>query len=1003
MSLTPPFLLLDRYDVSAQIGRGGHAIVYRAHDRVFDRAVAIKLLRDDALSPDVLARFRQEIQVTARLEHAHILHVYDTGTFEGLPFVVMELASGQTLADRLAREGPLPVADALQITRDVGLALAHAHARGIVHRDVKPENILLGSGGAILADFGVARVTADQAVQRLTSTGMAVGTLQYMSPEQLCAEPQIDHRSDQYALACVLYEMLAGVRPHASASLEGLRMLRLTGQQAPVSSHRPSVPAEVDDALQVAMAVAPADRFRSVEAFLAALGVTHTGDLAVPRAPGSSASRSGARSGRGMTPVRAAAVATGSARRRWGLGLGLVGVTAAAALMWRAVPAENRDELALSAPDANTLTVALAPVASETDSLAAALQRAVNQELQAWPGVRVQVSSADDGVRITPSAVVIADRVQLRLDVRADSARVWRVVREAPVSAAQWMPAIAEMVREALAGRPASEVPGLDLLTERSLPALRDYARGVALLRDLGALDSAAQAFRRSRDTVQAFAPAALWAAQSAAWAAPGNPDDWRADAEDAVRIGTLRGVDSLLAVALQSLAAKAYPEACAAYRGAVAQDRTRFAGWLGLGDCLRLDLQVEGPEARRYFRSSHWEAAQAYLMAARHVETPPLLGAVFPRMRRAMYSGGSEARQGFGADARRQFFAQPSFAGDTLAFFPIAAESFGDPSTVPATWPQAVRRGRQLGVDLTSQWVRRFPASSPGWLEHALSLELAGQIDTGDGRPTQSASAALERVDSSGLSSAMQARLAVARTRLALRQGDTGRAFGYARRTLRVALGRDRETAAILLPLAALVGDSAQLRALFRPDSLRRATLPAVVADTLDAVERASLLGQCGVLKQLYPSLEALISSSVAETERSTIRRTWLPSVYRAAVPCLGAAIFRDLPAMGPTDDAIHALARNDWRRVRTILTSSRQRLRGATSASVTWDRQTVEAWMLAEAGDSTQAVERLTSAVANLASMSLSTLEYPDQAAGLRNGFRLLQDFQRRGKSIR
>lgn len=1002
MSLTPPFLLLDRYDVSAEIGRGGHAIVYRAHDRVFDRHVAIKLLRDDALSPDVLARFRQEIQLTARLEHAHILHVYDTGTFEGLPFVVMELASGQTLADRLAREGPLPVADALQITRDVGLALAHAHARGIVHRDVKPENILLGSGGAMLADFGVARVTADQAVQRLTSTGMAVGTLQYMSPEQLCAEPQIDHRSDQYALACVLYEMLAGVRPHASASLEGLRLLRLTAQHAPVSVHRPSVPAAVEDALQVALAVAPADRFRSVEAFLGALGVAHTGDLAVVGGTGSGARRSGARSGQGMTPVAGAPAVRETAGRRWGFGLGLMGL-AAAALLWRGVSSETRNELALSTPEAGTLTVALSPVAEGADSLAAELQRAVNQELQAWPGVRVQVSSADGGVRIMPSAVRIADRVQLRLDVRTDSARVWRVVREAPVSAAQWTPAIADMVREALAGRPASEVPGLDLLTERSLPGLREYARGFAILREVGALDSASHAFRRARDAVPTFAPAYFWAAQSAAWALPSNPDDWRADADDAVRIGTLRGVDSLLAVALQSLAAKAYPEACAAYRGAVAQDRTRFAGWLGLGDCLRLDLQVEGPEARRYFRSSHWEAAEAYLMAARHVETPALLGAVFPRMRRAMYSGGSEARQGFGADARRQFFAQPSFAGDTLAFFPVAAESFGDPSTVPATWPQAVRRGRQLGVDLTSQWVRRFPASSPGWLEHALSLELAGQIDTGDGRPTQSASAALERVDSSGLSSAMQARLAVARTRLALRQGDTGRAFGYARRTLRVALGRDRETAAIRLPLAALVGDSAQLRALFRPDSVRRATLPAVVADTLDAVERASLLGQCGVLKQLYPSLEALISSSVAETERSTIRRTWLPSVYRAAVPCLGAAIFRDLPAMGPTDEAIHALARNEWRRVRTILTSSRQRLRGATSASVTWDRQTVEAWMLAEAGDSTQAVERLTSAVANLASMSLSTLEYPDQAAGLRNGFRLLQDFQRRGKSIR
>lgn len=997
MSLTPPFVLLDRYEVSAEIGRGGHAIVYRAHDRVFDRPVAIKLLREDALSPAVLTRFRQEIQVTARLEHAHILHVYDTGTFEGLPFVVMELASGQTLAHRLARESQLPVTDALQIVRDVGLALAYAHARGIVHRDVKPENILLGTGGAMLADFGVARVTADQAVQRITSTGMAVGTLQYMSPEQLCAEPIVDERSDQFALACVLYEMLAGVRPHTSATLEGLRMLRLTGQHAPVSAHRPSVPAEVEEALQVAMSVAAADRYRHMDEFLAALGVVQTGDHTVPRVSGGLTSRSGARSGRGMTPVGAApAVAPVSGGRRWGVGLGVVGVVAAA-LLWQASRSETRGASASDVLEAGTLTVTLAPVEKGADSLDVALRERVKAELSAWPGVAVRTASSNRGLRLTPLATAVDGEVQLRLDVQSDSATAWRIVRAAPARSAEWSAVIPSMVREALAGRPASDVPGLEQFTGRSLPALQAYARGFSILRETGALDSAAQAFRTARDAMPGLALAYFWAAQSAAWAAPNKPDAWRTDADEAVRLGTLHGVDSLLAVGLMRLGAQAYPEACAAYLAAVTRDRASFVGWYGRGQCQFLDRTIEPRGGTLHFRSSHWDAVQAYLEAVQHAESSPWLAALFPRMRRATYSGGSEARQGILPETRQQFFAQPSLSGDTLAFEPVAAEVFGDPSTVPGTWPQALRLGRQLGVDLTAQWVKRFPTSPQGWLEHALSLELAGQIDPRETRATRSAEAALDRVDTRQISSATAARLAVARTRLALRLRDTAIAFAQARQTLTRVAGTDEETAAILLPLAALVGDSAQVAALFRPDSARRTALPTVVADTLDAMEQAALLGQCDVLARLYPVLERLTSTSIARAELATLRNEWLPPVYRAAVPCLGARILNGMRTRGPLDEALQALARNDTTRARGILTAARQRLRGATSASVTWDQQTVEAWALVQTGDTVQATQRLAAAVTDLASMSLSTLEYADQAAGLRQGLRLLRDLTR------
>ena len=272
-----PFVttLRDRYTIFEEIGRGAHAIVFRGHDRTLNREVAVKVLREDSVSVDILLRFRQEVAVTSQLRHPNILQVFDSGEFEGRPFIVMELAVGRTLEARLAREGHLPIDDALQIARDVGLALAHAHARGVVHRDVKPENILLGPAGAILADFGIARVTTEEIARQITSTGTTVGTVAYMSPEQLCAEPNIDRGSDQYSLACVLYEMLVGVRPHVSTTFAGLRMLRIRALHLPVAMHRPAIPAAVNDAIAKALSSSTTDRFDSMPDFLAALGVLH--------------------------------------------------------------------------------------------------------------------------------------------------------------------------------------------------------------------------------------------------------------------------------------------------------------------------------------------------------------------------------------------------------------------------------------------------------------------------------------------------------------------------------------------------------------------------------------------------------------------------------------------------------------------------------------------------------------------------------------------------------
>ena len=199
-----------RYTISRILGEGGMATVYLARDIRHDRDVAIKVLRAELAEAVGAERFLNEIKTTANLRHPHILPLFDSGAAGTVLFYVMPLVEGETLRDRLTRERQLPIPDALRIAGEVSDALSYAHARGVVHRDIKPENILLEGGHAVVADFGIARAVSAAGGERLTQTGLSVGTPPYMSPEQASGETDIDGRSDLYSLACVLYEMLGG-------------------------------------------------------------------------------------------------------------------------------------------------------------------------------------------------------------------------------------------------------------------------------------------------------------------------------------------------------------------------------------------------------------------------------------------------------------------------------------------------------------------------------------------------------------------------------------------------------------------------------------------------------------------------------------------------------------------------------------------------------------------------------------------------------------------------
>ena len=266
--------LAPRYEVDCEVGRGGMATVYRAVDTQADsREVAIKVLMPELAAAVGADRFRREVAIASTLEHPRILNALDAGTTNDSLYLVMPFVRGESLRDRMRRDRQLPVAEAVTIAKEVAEALAYAHARGFVHRDVKPENILLEDGHAIVADFGIARViTQNVDSDTLTRTGVAVGTPLYMSPEQSAAEKTIDGRSDEYSLGCVLYEMLIGEPPFTGNSTQML-MARHAMEPVPsVRVVRETVPEHVEDAIYRALEKSPADRYPTVEAFGRALG-----------------------------------------------------------------------------------------------------------------------------------------------------------------------------------------------------------------------------------------------------------------------------------------------------------------------------------------------------------------------------------------------------------------------------------------------------------------------------------------------------------------------------------------------------------------------------------------------------------------------------------------------------------------------------------------------------------------------------------------------------------
>jgi serine/threonine protein kinase len=292
MSVITPGTRIDDYEILRPLGRGGMATVFLARDAKHGRDVAVKVMNPEIAAAIGGDRFLREIDIAARLNHPHVVPLFDSGASGELLYYVMPAISGESLRARLERERQLPIDDAVRIAREVASALGHAHRQGLVHRDIKPENILLSDGIPLVSDFGIAHIVRIAAAADATSlntgldtaAGSVLGTPQYMSPEQATGQ-FVDARSDLYSLACVLYEMIAGEPPFAARTADVVMRMHVTAEARPLSDLRQSVPAGLSQVLARSLAKLPADRFQSAAQFAEALGAASSGAVLPMPAP----------------------------------------------------------------------------------------------------------------------------------------------------------------------------------------------------------------------------------------------------------------------------------------------------------------------------------------------------------------------------------------------------------------------------------------------------------------------------------------------------------------------------------------------------------------------------------------------------------------------------------------------------------------------------------------------------------------------------------------------
>ena len=985
--------LAGRYELERELGHGGMAIVYLARDVKHGRRVAVKVLRPDLASSVGADRFLREIDVAARLTHPNILTLHDSGAGEGgLLYYVMPYVEGETLRDRLEREHQLPIDEALAITRQVGDALDYAHAHGVVHRDIKPENILLMGEHVLVADFGLARALFTASSTRLTESAVTVGTPAYMSPEQAAADPEVDGRADVYSLACVLYEMVAGVPPFKGATAQAVLAQHLTAAPPSLCAQRPHCPKSVDAAVQRAMEKVPADRYRTAREFLGALEAPAP---AIPR----------------PLPARARRIRQGP----------LVAATAALVLLIGVgVIALARSRSRGGAP-LDPATYAVLPfVAREGAADTALLAERLGDALGEWEGVRVvRPASAASGrsardpllaaATLGASRAVVGetatrgDTVELRVtlfDVATHN-ELRHEIATMPVGARPRRATLRRIANAML--RESAELPWRDESDESrpSLAAWRAYDRARAALVDWNLAD-AGNELRAAVAAEPDNAPAQLWLAMVDMWA--GRPvSAWRGAARRAVELsGRLGPRDSLIAAAQLALADGRFPEACDSYQRVVPLDTTGVIGWFGLGECQSRDRAVirdpSSPSGYR-FRSSIEGARRAYMRIVED-RAPPQPAFVYARLADVLFTAGNRYRPGFADDGSgARFAAYPSLEGDTLAFVPRPWADFlsGKRDVRPPRKAQAIERNRAQLRSLYAAWTESMPASVDAHRALATLLEATDELSGGDAE--LSALREIRRARALATDSMQRRVLARSEVRLLVKSSRWRDAAALVDSLVKATPDPTSDTSAALLGPAALTGrirlTAAILAAHGGSDAYSLTSpsgdalaLPAPMQEDAATSFAFAITGACTPALRDFPRrVDARLISYIADSaQRREMHDALLRWPLRFAAPCVGA---RALLGVHDGGDRIvsmeQALANGDTARLRALYRDVQGTRAHDRPGDVTIDYTYLESWLLTAIGDTSEAISRLDLTLEAMPTLGSYLLDLPSQAAAL------------------